>query len=67
MYASHVGYGNSKSETRGRSRHQNNGRRVVINREERNVGRKEKNPKEGRTSDEMLTIMLPGGARLSLP
>ena len=44
---------------RRRSRYQNNGRRVVRNLEERNVGTKRKSPKQGLTSVNYITIELP--------
>ena len=43
----------------------NNSMRVVRNLEEKNIGTKRKNPKQGRTSANGLTIELPG-ARVSL-
>ena len=49
---------NSENETSGRSRHQNNRRRVVRNLEEQNVGTREKSPRQGLTSAEALIIML---------
>ena len=52
--------GNSKGETRGRNRHKNNAR-VKRNLEERNVGTKRKNPKQGLISAKDLTIELPEG------
>ena len=65
--ASHTGYLahlNKKGEAkRRRSRHNNNGRRIVRNLEERNVGTKRKSPKIRRlTSTEELTIKLPRDA-----
>ena len=54
-----LAHGNSKGEARGRSRHQNNSRRVVRNLEKMNVGTKEKSPKQGLTSAKDLTIELP--------
>ena len=46
-----------KGEGRGRRKHKNNVR-VVRNLEERNVGTKEKNPKQDLTSAKVLTIEL---------
>ena len=48
---------NSKGEARGRNRHKNNAR-VVRNLEERNVGTKGKNSKQGLICDKNLTIEL---------
>ena len=45
----HTGYmehGNSKGEAEGKSRHDNNSKRVIRNMEERNAGTKGKNPKQ---------------------
>ena len=61
-WVSHAGYianKDSKGEVRGRSRHKNNSKRVVINLEEINVGAiRRKNPKQGLTSGKDLTIEL---------
>ena len=51
-------HGNSKGEARGMSRHKRNSNRVVRNLEERNVGTKEKSPKQDLTSCKELTIEL---------
>ena len=45
-------HGNSKGKARGRSKHKSNSKRVVRNPEEKNVGTKIKNPKQGLTSAE---------------
>ena len=61
VYVSHTGHlahGNSKGEARGRSRHKNDNNGVVRNLEKRNVGTKEKSPKQGLTSAKYLTIEL---------
>ena len=60
-HTGYLAYGNSKGETRGRSRPKNNSKRVVRNREERNVGTKRKSPKQGLTSAKDLTTELPDG------
>ena len=51
----------SKGETTGRRRHHNNSERGVINLEERNVSTKGKGPKQGPTSANVLTPILPEG------
>ena len=51
----------ARLKQKGRSRHQENSKRVVRDLEERNVGTKRKNRKQGLTSAEDLTIMLSEG------
>ena len=62
---SHTGYlahENSKGEIRGKSRYENNSKRVLRNMEERNEGAKrEKCLKQNLTSAKDLTIMLLDG------
>ena len=62
---SHTGYlaqENSKGEIRGRSRNQNNSKRVVWNMEARNVGTiRVKRPKQDLTRVKDLTIEPPEG------
>ena len=61
-YATHTGFlahGNSKGDTRGRSKPQNSIKRAVRNLEERNVVTKGKSNKEGLTSAEVLTNLTP--------
>ena len=56
---SHTEYpalGNSQSEARGKSRHQNNRAKVVRNLEERTLGTKRKYPEQSLTKAEDLTI-----------
>ena len=58
---SHTGYlahKNSKDETRERSRHKNNSKRVARNLEKMNVRTKRKRPKLGLTGVKDLTIEL---------
>ena len=57
----YLAHGNSKGETRERSRHKNHSNRVVWNMEIWNVGTKGKSPKQGLTSAKDLTIELPEG------
>ena len=62
MWISHIVYfthENSKSEATERCEHKNNNKRVARNLEEMNVSTKGKNPKEGLTSAEDLSIDLP--------
>ena len=56
----YLAHGNSKGEARGRNGHRINAT-VVRNLEERNVGTKEKSPKQSLASAKDLTIELPEG------
>ena len=57
----YLAHGDSKGEARGRSRHKRNSNGVVRNLEERNVGTKGKNPKQGLISAKDLPIELTEG------
>ena len=60
----YLAHGKSKGEARGRIRHKNNAR-IVKNLEERNVGAKEKSPKQNITNAKDLSIELPEGRESS--
>ena len=54
----YLAHGNSNGEIRERSRHQTESKIVVRNLEERNVGTKEKSPRQGPTSAIDLLLSL---------
>ena len=66
---SHTGYiahGIARVKQKEGARHQNNNKRVARYLEERNASTRRESPKQGLTSTEDLTIMLPEGCTYPL-